>query len=136
VTVTDSASTPASAFATFLLTVTGSSTLNCPTIVNLTLCGVYFFGLRGFDANGGPIAFGGNFVADNSGNIVSGAVEQNDAVAGVTTITITGGAYKMDKSGDGRGVVALIGSDASFAKFRFVLESAASGGVDGIEEFD
>jgi hypothetical protein len=136
VTVRDSASSPATAFATFLLTVTGSSTLNCPATVNLTLCGMYLFGLRGFDGGGGPITFGGNFVADNSGNIVSGTIKQNDGTTGFTTITITGGAYKMDTSGDGRGVVSLIGSDASFARFRFVLESAANGPFDGIEEFD
>lgn len=134
--VTDSAGTPATASASFLITVTGSSTLNCPATVNLTLCGIYVFGLRGFNSSGGPVAFGGVFTADNAGHVVSGSERSNDSVAGVVTLTITGGSYVMDSSGDGRGVLTLISSNASVAVFRFVLESAANAGIDSIEEFD
>lgn len=132
--VKDSASNTASA--TFLLTVTGSSTLNCPTTVNLTLCGTYLFGIRGFNSAGGPTAFGGSFVANNSGDVISGTAAANDSVAGYTTSTITGGSYVMDSSGDGRGVLTLIDSDAKVTVFRFVLESAANAGPGVIEEFD
>jgi hypothetical protein len=135
--VTDSTKpTAQTSSATFLVTVTGSSTLNCPTTVNLTLCGTYVFALRGFDASGNTIAFGGTFVADNSGNIVSGIEATNGATNGYTPSTITGGGYTMDSSGDGRGVVTLINSTAATATFRFTLESATNAGPEPIEEFD
>jgi hypothetical protein len=53
--VTDStAPMPSTVSASFLLTVSGSTTLNCPATVNLTLCGSYEFGIRGFVAPPGP----------------------------------------------------------------------------------
>jgi hypothetical protein len=135
--VTDSTKpTAQTATATFLVTVTGSSTFTCPGTVNLTLCGTYVFGIRGFDASGDAIAFGGSFVADNSGNIVSGIEAINGVTNGYTTSTITGGSYVMDISGDGRGVLKLINSNAAAATFRFTLESAANSGPEPIEEFD
>ena len=134
--VKDSSGTPAMASASFLLTITGSTTLNCPATVNLTLCGTYFYGLRGFNSSGGPVAFGGTFVADNAGHIVSGQQRTNDSVAGVTTTTFTGGSYVMDSSADGRGVLTLTSSSASVSIFRFVLESAANAGPGTVEEFD
>src|SRR4029077_19810956 len=60
----------------------------------------------------------------------------NDSVNGVTTLTITGGSYAMDSSGDGRGVLTVIDSTAAVLTFRFVLESAANAGPGTIEEFD
>ena len=135
--VTDSTKpTAQTATATFLVTVTGSSVFACTTPVNLTLCGTYVFGIRGFDASGGAIAFGGSFVADNSGNIVSGIEPANGATHGYTNSTITGGSYVMDSSGDGRGVLTLINSNAAAATFRFTLESATNSGPEPIEEFD
>lgn len=134
--VKDSAGTPATASASFLLTVTGSSTLNCPTTVSLTLCGTYFIGIGGFNSGGGPTDFGGSFVANNSGDVISGTKAANDSVAGFTTSTITGGSYVMDSSGDGRGILTLIDSDANTSVFRFVLESAANAGPGVIEQFD
>jgi hypothetical protein len=132
--VTDAASNTASA--SFLLTVTGSSTLNCPTTVNLTLCGTYLIGIGGFNSSGGPTALGSSFVANNSGDVISGVKAANDSVAGYSTSTITGGSYVMDSSGDGRGVLTLIDSDANTTVFRFVLESAANAGPGVIEEFE
>ena len=135
--VTDSTKpTAQTATATFLVTVTGLSIFVCPTPVNLTLCGTYAFGIRGFDGSGGAIAFGGSFVADNSGNIVSGIEAINGAANGHTTSTITGGSYVMDLSGDGRGVLTLINSTAAATTFRFTLESATNSGPEPIEEFD
>jgi hypothetical protein len=132
--VTDSARNTASAI--FLLTVTGSSTLNCPPTVNLTLCGTYLLGVRGFNSSGGPTALGVSFVANNSGEVISGVKGANDSVAGYSTTVITGGGYAMDASGDGRGVLTLIDSGANTTVFRFVLESAANAGAGSIEEFD
>jgi large repetitive protein len=134
--VKDSAGTPATTSASFLVTVTGSSTFTCPSPVNLTLCGTYGFGLRGFDSTGGTIAFGGALVADNAGHVVSGGEEANGAANGHITSTITGGSYVMDSSGDGRGVLTLIDASAAVATFRFALESAANAGPGPIEEFD
>lgn len=128
---------------TFLLTVTGSTTLNCPTTVNLTLCGTYLMGVRGFNTtlgmrsiSHGPVAIGLSFVANNSGDIISGVKAVNDSVAGYSTSTITGGSYAMDSTADGRGVLTLIDSSANTIVFRFVLESAANSGAGSVEEFD
>lgn len=135
--VTDSTTPmPTTASATFLLTVSGSSTLNCPATVNLTLCGAYGFGVGGFVGTTGPVAMGASFVADNFGHIVSGVEDINGVSGGQANVSITGGSYMMDASGDGRGVLTLIDSKAGSRTFRFVLESAANFGADAIEEFD
>ena len=135
--VTDSTKpTAETATTAFLITVTGSSTFTCPGTVNLTLCGTYVFGMNGFDGSGKTIAFGGSFVADNLGNIISGVQATNGATNGYSTTTITGGTYLMDGSGDGRGVLTLINSNAASATFRFALNSAANSGPEPIEEFD
>jgi len=135
--VTDSTTpTPMTASATFLLTVSGSSTLNCPATVNLTLCGSYLMGIGGFVGTTGPVAMGASFVADNSGHIVSGVEDINGVSGAQANVSITGGSYAMDASGDGRGVLTLIDSNAGSRTFRFVLESAANPGGAAIEEFD
>ena len=143
--VTDSESPALTVSATFLLTSTESPSVACSTSVNLTLCGTYNLGLRGFNDSGGPIGLAGVFVADNAGHIAtSGTEDINGSVssAGGQTFTITGGSYAMDSSGDGRGVVTLIYSDASSTSYRFALVSvnSAAAGSDyitaPIEEFD
>jgi hypothetical protein len=134
--VSDSATTPAMTSASFLLTVTGSSTLNCPPTVNLTICGTYALGVRGVNSSGGPTAFGVVFTANNSGDVISGNQASNDSVNGFKTMTITGGSYTMDSSGDGRGILTLISSTAAVTTFRFALESAANPGPGPIVEFD
>ena len=135
--VTDSATpTPSTVSVSFLLTVTGSSTLNCPAIVNLTLCGTYGMGIGGFVGTTGSAIMGASFVADSTGHIISGVEDTNSISGGQANITITGGNYAMDASGDGRGVLTLIDSTAASRTFRFVLESAKNAGVAAIEEFD
>lgn len=135
--VTDSTTpTPTTASATFLLTVSGSSTLNCPATVNLTLCGSYLMGIGGFVGKTGPVGMGASFVADNSGHIISGVQDINGVSGAQANVSITGGSYAMDASGDGRGVLTLIDSNAASRIFRFVLESAANAGTGAIEEFD
>jgi hypothetical protein len=135
--VTDSSTpTPMTASASFLLTVSGSSTLNCPATVNLALCGSYLMGVGGFAGTTGPVAMGASFAADNSGHIVSGVEDINGVSGAQANVSITGGSYVMDSSGDGRGVLTLIDSNAGSRTFRFVLESAANPGGAAIEEFD
>jgi hypothetical protein len=134
--VKDSASTPATASASFLLTISGSTSLNCPATVNLTLCGAYGLGIQGFVGTTGPAVMGASFLADNSGHIVSGVEDVNSVSGGQANVSITGGSYVMDTSGDGRGVLTLIDSKAGSRTFRFVLESAANPGIGAIEEFD
>jgi len=135
--VTDSAApTPSTVSVSFLLTVSGSSTLNCPAVVNLTLCGTYGVGLGGFVGTSGPVIIGVSFTADNTGHVISGIQDINSVSGGQANIAITGGSYAMDASGDGRGVLTLIDSTAASRTFRFVLESVANAGVGAIEEFD
>ena len=135
--VTDSATpTPSTVSVSFLLTVSGSSTLNCPAIVNLTLCGTYGMGLGGFVGTTGSAIMGASFVADSSGHIISGVQDINSVSGGQANVAITGGSYAMDASGDGRGVLTLIDSTGASRTFRFVLESVANAGGGAIEEFD
>jgi Putative Ig domain/Bacterial Ig-like domain (group 2) len=134
--VADSTSpTPLTTTANFLITVTGSTALNCPTTVNLTLCGSYALGLRGFNSSG-PVVAGIIFVANNSGNIISGTKEINQTGSTPAALAITGGSYAMDSSGDGRGVVTLIDSKGASATYRFALESSANPGPAPAEQFD
>jgi len=135
--VTDSATpTPSTVSVSFLLTVSGSSTLNCPAVVNLTLCGTYGVGLGGFVGTSGPVIIGVSFTADNTGHVISGIQDINNVSGGQANVTITGGSYAMDASGDGRGVLTIIDSTAAVRTFRFVLESVANAGTGAIEEFD
>ena len=134
--VKDSAGTPATVSASFQVTVTGSSTLNCPAVVNLALCGSYLLGVQGFVGTTGPAIMGASFVADNAGHIVSGVEDLNSVSGGQANVSITGGSYLMDGSGDGRGLLTLIDSNALSRTFHFVLESAANAGGGAIEEFD
>jgi hypothetical protein len=143
--VTDSESPALTVSATFLLTITESPNVTCPTTVNLTLCGMYFVGGRGFNHSGGPMALGGSFVADNANHIATSGTEDINSSTNSTggqLFTITGGSYAMDASGDGRGTVTLIYSDASSTSYRFALVSVANAtpGTDyvtsPIEEFD
>jgi putative Ig domain-containing protein len=134
--VQDSAISPATAHATFMLTITGSSTFTCPSPVNLTLCGTYTMGLAGAKGSQGFVAFGIVIVVDNSGHVIKGEGESNDSVSGDTKIAITGGSYSMDSSGDGRGLLTVIDSTAATRTFRFVVESATNGPGANIVEFD
>ena len=136
VNVQDSASSPATAHATFFITITGSSSFTCPSPLNLTLCGTYVMGLAGAKGNQGFIAFGIVIVVDNAGHVISGKGESNDSVAGDTKITVTGGSFSMDASGDGRGLLNVIDSTAAVRTFRFVLESVTNGPGANIVEFD
>jgi len=133
--VSDAESPAATLSSGFTITVSASSTLNCPTPpVSFTLCGSNVFGIGGFVGTTGPAITGGSFVADNSGHVVSGVVDINSVSGGQANVTITGGSYSV--GADGRGVLTLIDSNGVSRTFRFVLESAANAGAAAIEEFD
>jgi hypothetical protein len=136
--VKDSASTPATASASFLLTVTGSSSFTCPTTFNplQSLCGTNIVEVSGSSGSSTATAFFAVFLADNSGNVVSGEKFGNDTASGPGTVTITGGNYTMDTTGDGRGVLTIIDSTATSATFRFVNHTATNYKTGAIEEFD
>ncbi len=111
--------------------------VSCPSPVSFTLCGLYAFGMRGVNASGGPTAMGATFVADNSGNVLSGTVFSNDSVNGFKVINVGGGSYAMNSPVDGRGQVTLKDrAGAIIGTFRFVLQSGGSGSAEPIEEFD
>lgn len=119
ISVTDSANPPASVSKTFTLTVNTTST-GCAANPGNTLCGLYWFALRGFNTSGGPTGMGGVFSVDGSGNF-SGEVFSNDSVTGFAQMNISTGTFSMDPSGDGRGVVTLDSASGAIAAFRFVL---------------
>jgi len=129
--VTDSSSPQQTASASFTLTVNSTST-GCSANPGNTLCGLYWFGIRGFNSSNGPTALGGAFSVDSSGNF-SGEVSSNDSVTGFAQVTVTSGSLTMDPSGDGRGVVTLNSSSGAIATLRFVL-----GGIFAIpiEEYE
>jgi Putative Ig domain len=124
----------------FTITVSTSSTLNCPPIPVppappiFTLCGTNVFGIRGFVGTTGPAVTVVSFVADNSGHVVNGVEDINSVSGGQANVTITGGSYSV--GADGRGVLTLIDSNGVTRTFRFVLESTNNPGSAAIEEFD
>ena len=119
VNLTDSSSPQQHASANFTLTVNTTST-GCPANPGNSLCGLYWFAIRGFNGTNGPTALGGAFTVDNSGNF-SGEVLSNDSVSGFAQTAVTGGSFTMDPSGDGRGNVTLNGAGGPIATLRFVL---------------
>ena len=133
--VKDAESPAATLTSGFSLTVTTSSTVNCPApSASFTLCGTNVFGIGGFVGTTGPAIMAVSFVADNSGHVVSGVEDINSVSGGQANVTITGGSYSV--GADGRGVLTLIDSNGVSRTFRFVLESTANFGAAQIEEFD
>jgi putative Ig domain-containing protein len=119
----------------FTITVSTSSTVNCPApSASFTLCGSSVFGIGGFVGTTGPAAVAVSFVADNSGHVVSGVEDINSVSGGQADVTITGGSYSV--GADGRGVLTLIDSNGVSRTFRFALESTNNFGASAIEEFD
>lgn len=136
--VKDSASTANTASASFLITVTGSSSFTCPSPVDpsLPLCGTNFFEVAGLPPSGGVTATIFVILIDDNGNVISGEETSNDSVNGYTTHTITGGNYVMDSSGDGRGVLTVIDSTAASATYRFAVFSTANYKPGPVQRFD
>ncbi len=136
--VKDSASSPATASASFLVTVAGSSAFNCPTTFNPlgSLCGTNLVEIEGSRNSGTAMVQVAVFLADNAGNVISGEEFGNDTVNGPTTGTITGGSYVMDSNNDGRGVLTLIDSTAAVATFHFVNHTATNYKPGPLEQFD
>lgn len=131
VNVTDSSSPQQHAAANFTLTVSATAT-GCAANPGNSLCGLYWFGIRGFNASNGPTALGGAFTVDSSGNF-SGEVFSNDSVAGFAQMAVTSGSFAMDPSGDGRGILTLNSSSGAIVTLRFVLGGSST---TPIEEFE
>jgi hypothetical protein len=135
--VKDSAGTPATASASFQITVTGTSSFTCPDTWNplVSLCGSNFLEVQGY-RNSAPIMTAVVFLADNSGNVISGEEFTQDTTNGYVKHTITGGSYTTDSNGDGRGQLTVTDSTGAAATFRFVNHSAGNYKPGAVEQFD
>ena len=75
------------------------------------LKGQYAFQMKGFDANGTPMAVAGSFTADGMGDITDGAMDVNDDQVLSTIPNSLGGAYYVDQNLRGNiGTTTLLGS--------------------------
>ncbi len=99
---------PAKATQQLTITVTTGS-----TSTNSLIIGSYSFLFDGFDFNG-TVLIAGNFLADGTGNILSG-VEDINRVSGVVTGTSLKGTYNV--GADGRGTMQLIATNGLGAVF-------------------
>jgi Bacterial Ig-like domain (group 2) len=103
--VTDSETPPVSKQTTYSIT-TLDPTNPCSILTNSNqsmLNGQYAFMLQGFQAttaNGTPVAMAGSFLANGSGGITAGELDLNNASSS-THLTITGGNYVVNSSGQG-----------------------------------
>jgi hypothetical protein len=103
--VTDSETPPVSKQTTYTITTLDPAnpcsilTSTSPSMLN----GSYAFLLQGFQAttsNGTPLAIAGSFAANGSGTITGGELDMNIA-AGPQHLTINGGVYSFNSSGQG-----------------------------------
>jgi hypothetical protein len=86
---------------------TGSGTIDLQTISafsNAALAGQFAFNLSGIDTGGVPLAVGGIFTSDASGNITSGVDDSNDNGLIVTNDPMTG---LIPMTSTGRGTATL-----------------------------
>ena len=98
---------------------------NNPGILN----GNYAFLLQGFQGgttNGTPAAMAGSFAASGSGTITGGEEDLNLA-AGAQHLTITGGSYAVNSSGQGCVQLNYSGGTTSSAVFHFALSLQLNG---------
>jgi hypothetical protein len=125
--VTDSESPPASASATFTLSVIAAANNDN----NALLQGEYAFVFGGYDPNG-PVAFGGTFTADGNGNLEgfedsnnhNGPNTSQDNGPGPTQGNAVSGTYVMGP--DGRGTLTL-----TVNNIKYVYILALDGNGDG-----
>ncbi|MGA1983007.1 MAG: Ig domain-containing protein [Acidobacteriaceae bacterium] len=128
--VTDSETPPVSKQATFSITIVDPANA-CSFLTNTNssmLKGSYGFLLQGFQAttaNGTPLAIAGSFAADGSGSVTGGEVDVNIA-AGPQHLTVNGGAYAVNASG--QGCVQLKYSSGASNVFHFALRQLLNAG--------
>jgi len=140
--VTDSETPPVSKQMTYSIT-TLDPTDPCSIVTNANpqmLNGSYAFVLQGFQAttaNGTPLAMAGSFAANGNGAITGGEMDMNIA-AGLQHLTINGGNYTVNSSG--QGCVQLKYTSGAENVFHFALSqllNADNAGTYGrIIEFD
>lgn len=140
--ITDSETPPVSKQANFSITVVDSVNSPCNIITSNNpgiLNGSYAFLLQGFQAgtaNGTPVAMAGSFAADGTGKITGGEEDLNLA-AGPQHLTINGGSYAVNTSG--QGCVQFKYSNNTASVFHFALSLTLNGGIathGRIIEFD
>ena len=128
--VTDSETPPVSKQATFSITDV-DPTNPCSLLTNTNpsmLNGSYAFLLQGFQAttaNGTPLAIAGSFAANGSGTVTGGEVDVNIA-AGPQHLTVNGGAYAVNASG--QGCVQLKYTSGASNVFHFALSQLLNAG--------
>lgn len=130
--ITDSETTPVSQQASFSMTVVDPVNSPCSVITNNNpgiLSGNYAFLLQGFQGgttNGTPAAMAGSFAANGSGTITGGEEDLNLA-AGAQHLTITGGTYAVNTSGQGCVQLTYSGGTTTSAVFHFALSLQLNG---------
>jgi hypothetical protein len=128
--VTDSETPPVSKQMTYSIT-TFDPTDPCSILTNTNpqvLNGSYAFVLQGFQAttaNGTPLAMAGSFAANGSGTITGGELDVNVA-AGPQHLTVNGGAYAVNSSG--QGCVQLMYTSGASNVFHFALSELLDAG--------
>jgi len=131
VTVTDSSS-PAQNASQQL-----SITINPGGAENALLNGHYAFLLSGYDSSGNPVAVGGSFVADGSGDVQSGVEDINSYASNATaSLTTFSGTYAV--GADHRGTITITNSLSSTYTMAIALGAVTSGVASkgSILEFD
>ena len=138
--VTDSETPPVAKQANFSMTVVNPA-IPCAVITNTAppaiLTGTYAFlleGLQASTANGAPVAMAGSFTANGTGGITTGEEDLNLA-SGPQHITISGGSYAVNTSG--QGCVQLKYASGATIVFHFALTLNSSPATHArIIEFD
>ena len=130
--ITDSETQPVSQQASFSMTVVDPVNSPCSVITDNNpgiLSGNYAFLLQGFQGgttNGTPVAMAGSFAANGSGGITGGEQGLNLA-AGPQHLTITGGSYAVNTSGQGCVQLNYSGGTTTSAVFHFALSLELNG---------
>jgi hypothetical protein len=102
---------------------TGSGTIDQQTTFafsNAALAGRFAFSLSGIDTGGVPLAVGGVFTSDASGNITSGLDDSNDNGLVVTNNAMTG---SIPVASTGRGIATLNTSVGTLSFAYYVVDA-------------
>ena len=102
---------------------TGSGTIDQQTasaFSNAALAGPFAFSLSGIDAGGNPLAVGGVFTSDASGNLTAGIDDSNDDGFVVTNDPITG---SIPVAATGRGTATMNTSRGTLSFAYYVVDA-------------
>ncbi len=90
----------------------GDAVRQVSTPSNTSLSGSFAYTLSGFDSGGLPLAVGGIFTADGTGNITSGTQDVNEG--GTVTSSNGGGFYSIAANGRGTATIGTLNGDENF----------------------